>query len=107
MSADVATKRPEGRYRVRFLKDAATASPEDPHGGAHPRAGDEWTLLWLPALDPAGDVCYEHFDRVGKPPQQVRAHAEANRHPGSWWTSYVDGAYVFSACQVEVLAGPL
>jgi hypothetical protein len=71
MPADLATERPEGRDRVRFLKDAATASPENPHGGVHPRAGDEWTLLWLPARDPAGDVCYKHFDPWpcrGQPP---------------------------------------
>jgi hypothetical protein len=99
--------RPEGRYRVRFLRDAG-ARAVDPPGSVQPRAGDTWTLIWRPARDPLGDGCYEHYDNVGKGHDEIRRHFEANRHAGSWWSSYdIDGAFIFSDCQVEVLAGPL
>jgi hypothetical protein len=48
------------------------------------------------------------FDNKGKPMAEISAHADANRHAGSWWTSYdIDGAMIFNDCQVEVLEGPL
>ena len=72
------------------------------------RVGDERILVWRPSTNPEGDGCYEHFDNVGKPLEEIRAHFQTNRHAGSWWTDYdIDGAHIFSACTVEVLEGPL
>ena len=65
-------------------------------------------LIWRPSRNPEGDGCYEHFDNMGKSHEEIRTHFEANRHAGSRWTSYeIDGAHIFSACEVEVFEGPL
>jgi hypothetical protein len=99
--------RGEGRYRVRFVKNASSASVE-PRGVMTGRVGDESVLIWRPSRDPQGDGCYGHFDNVGKGHAEIRKHFEANRHPGSWWSSSdFDGAFIFNACEVEVVDGPL
>ena len=87
-------QRQEGRYRVRFVKAASSASVE-PRGVWNARVGDERILVWRPSTNPEGDGCYEHFDNVGKPLEEIRAHFQTNRHAGSWWTDYdIDGAHI-------------
>jgi hypothetical protein len=111
-------ERAEGKYRVRFVKPASSMSVE-PRGVTNARVGEEWTLFWRPSRQAEGDRCYEHYEhepiqpddhspRAEEVRELIRASADANRHPGSWWTSYdVDGAAIFNDCQVEVVAGPL
>src|SRR4051812_18280817 len=111
-------QRPEGRYRVRFVKAASSASVE-PRGVMTRRIGNESVLIWRPSKHPEGDGCYEHYEHETIQPNdhsaraeevraKIRASHETNRHPGSWWTSYdIDGAMIFDDCQVEVVEGPL
>jgi hypothetical protein len=99
--------RSEGRYRVRFVKAASSTSVE-PRGVMTRRVGDESILIWRPSRDPLGDGCYGHFSNVGKGHAAIRKHYEANRHAGSWWSSYdIDGAFIFNECEIEVVEGPL
>jgi hypothetical protein len=80
------------------------------------RAGDEWTLFWVPARNPKGYRCFEHLGQIDKPPTDIRdedvvAQAEANRHAGFWRASddsdVGPARLTVSDCLVEVLEGPL
>jgi hypothetical protein len=89
-------QRQEGKYRVRFVKVASVASVAL-RSTMTRRPGDEMTLIWRLSRHAEGDRCYEHFDNKVKPMAEISAHADANPHAGSWWTSFdVDGAMIFN-----------
>jgi hypothetical protein len=87
---------------------AASVVSVEPRGKMTRRPGDEMTLIWRPSRQAEGGRCHENFPNKGKPMEEISAHADANRHSGSWWTSYeIDGAMIFNDCQVGALDGPL
>jgi hypothetical protein len=47
--------RPEGRYRLRVLKNTSAAAPDFPRG-ARVHAGEEGLLIWRPSTYPVGPL---------------------------------------------------